>query len=218
MGFKFLKIFKVIHTADLVVNPATELPHWEYFLSFFFACLIWFQVWQEHTWDWSIAVWTLWSCVSSKAVSHVQPKRWEKWLSSPRVSQDSSIWISMIRWEAWILLLDLPLFAPVCRFFFVFVFFSISSSPQPLILFTGNFVEVRRDWGLNHHDGTSDEQRRDPYLLRADLHDARVPQESQETLLSNVGAKVWVLSQVQRAGAGRQRHGTVSGCHYPQRG
>lgn len=99
-----------------------------------------------------------------------------------------------------------------------FILISISSSPQPSTLFTGNFVEVRRDWSLNHHDGTSDEQRRDPHLLRTDLHDARVPQESQETLLSNDGAKVWILGQVQRAGAGRQRHGTVSGCHYPQRG
>lgn len=89
---------------------------------------------------------------------------------------------------------------------------------QPFTLLPGNFAEVRCDRGLNHHDVASDEQRRDPDLLRTDLHDAGVPQESQETFLSNDGTKVWVLSQVQHAGAGRQRHGAVSGCHYPQRG
>lgn len=68
--------------------------------------------------------------------------------------------------------------------------FSISSSPQPFTLFQGNFAEVWCDRGLNHHDGTSDEQRRDPDLLRTDLHDAGVPQESQETFLSNDGTKV----------------------------
>lgn len=67
---------------------------------------------------------------------------------------------------------------------------STSASPQHFTVFPGNFAEVRRDRGLNHHDGASDEQRRDPDLLRADLHDAGVPQESQETLLSNDGTKV----------------------------
>lgn len=57
-------------------------------------------------------------------------------------------------------------------------------------LLPGDSAEVWCDRGPNYHDGASDEQRRDPYLLRADLYDSRVPQEPQETFRSNDGTKV----------------------------
>lgn len=50
------------------------------------------------------------------------------------------------------------------------------------VLATGNAAEIRRDRDPDHHDGASDEQRRDAHLLRTNLYDAGVPQESQETL------------------------------------
>lgn len=84
------------------------------------------------------------------------------------------------------------------------------------ILCPGNVVEIWSDWGLDHYDVASDEQGRHLDLLRTDLHDTGVPQESQETFLSYDGAKVWVWSQVQHTGARRQRHGTVFSCDNPQ--
>lgn len=50
-----------------------------------------------------------------------------------------------------------------------------------LVLATGDAAEIRRDRDHDHHDGTSDEQRRDAHLLRTNLYDTGVPQESQKT-------------------------------------
>lgn len=50
-----------------------------------------------------------------------------------------------------------------------------------MLHFSGNFAEVRRDRGLDHHDVATDEQRWNPDILRTDFYDAGVPQESQET-------------------------------------
>lgn len=59
---------------------------------------------------------------------------------------------------------------------------SASSLWLVFVLATGNAAEIRRDRDPDHHDGASDEQRRDPHLLRTNLYDTGVPQESQETL------------------------------------
>ncbi len=81
----------------------------------------------------------------------------------------------------------------------------------------GHAAEVRRDRGAHHHDGAAHEQRRHAHLLRPDLHDPRVPQEPAQALLRDDGAQVRVLRQVQHAGAGRQRHGSVPGRHHLER-
>lgn len=59
---------------------------------------------------------------------------------------------------------------------------SASSLWLVFVLATGNATEIRRDRDPDHHDGASDEQRRDPHLLWTNLYDTGVPQESQETL------------------------------------
>lgn len=66
----------------------------------------------------------------------------------------------------------------------------ISINPVLFLFFSGNVAEVRCDRSLNHHDVTSDEQRRHPDLLWTDFYDSRVPQESPKTFLSNDGTKV----------------------------
>lgn len=60
----------------------------------------------------------------------------------------------------------------------------LSSSPPagPCSPPAGNAAEIRRDRDHDHHDGASDEQRRDAHLLWTNLYDAGVPQELQETL------------------------------------
>lgn len=58
------------------------------------------------------------------------------------------------------------------------------------MLTPGDFIEIRRDRDPDHHDGAPHEQRRDPHMLRTDLHDSGVPQESSETFRSDDGAQV----------------------------
>lgn len=189
-----------------------------------FLRVTWFQVPRGCSQTPTVAFSMLWSCVSSTAVSRGQLKPWEKWLSLPKVSQDSLTWISTTKWEATHIFFQLYVFHKPLRWFccwLLTVYYignNSSDNVSSFLPFAGNFAEVRRDRDLNHHDGAPDEQRRHPHIVRTDLHDAGVPQESQKTLRSDDGAQVRVLSQVQHAGAGRQRHGPVSGCHYPQRG